>query len=57
MRRFSGSYPATGDSFWSGLDEGDDLPIEPRGPTNWRLVAAIVVYGALVFLVGLLLAN
>lgn len=57
MRRFSSGYPATGDSFWSGPDDGDDLLIERRGPTNWRLVAAIVIYGTLVFLAGLLFAN
>lgn len=58
MRRVTSGYPAAGDGFWSDPEDGkEDLLIQSRGPTNWRLVAVIVTYGALVFLVGLLLAG
>lgn len=56
MRRFSTSYPVAGDSFGRDLDDSrDDLLPEYRRPPDWRVVAAVSVYGAVVFVVGLLL--
>ena len=56
MRRVVSSYPAGGNHSWSGWDDEDDELTERRPPPDWRLVAIIGVYGAVLFSVGLLLA-
>lgn len=57
MRRVVSGYPALGDDSWSGWgDESDGELIEQRRPPDWRVVAIIGVYGAVLFSVALLLA-
>lgn len=58
MRRIAGSYPAAGDSFWSGLhDDNEELLTEREAPPSWQVITALLIYGSLIILIGVMLAG
>lgn len=62
MRRLptghGGGEAAETDELWSWLDEDRGYPRPDHATVpNWRLVAILLVYGAVLFVVGLLLAG
>jgi hypothetical protein len=46
----------SGDDFWGGVDTEVDYPVLKRRP-NWKLVSILLVYGALLFVRGMVLVD
>ena len=58
MRRIADSCPAAGDSFWSGLhDDKEELLTERKVPPSWQVITALLIYGSLIILIGVILAG
>ncbi len=56
MRQLRSVSPAAGDGFWQWLDDDKERrPTEHTRPPGWYVAAAIMLYGALIVLVGVML--